>query len=197
VSAAGESLMLYIITSQNSPAVQEQLRQHDVDLGSDFILKSNHRPYVNADIFLEYVRTVFLRYLVCLRGPGAFAAEEAALLMGNCPAHVADDVICFLTEARVRVITFAPHTTHIFQILDLTLFAVLKRRPRYELPFETDNTTVKFLMNVYHDFKQTMVPSNLRGAFHALGLDYDISREPSRLLFNEEKLRGSRGFQEL
>jgi hypothetical protein len=153
--------MPYIIKSQNSPAVQEQLRQHGVRFGRDLILKSTHRPYVSAENFLEYVRTVFLPYLVCVRGLGAFPAEKAVLLMANCSAHVTDDVIRLLTEARVRVITFAPHTTHIFQVLDLTLFGVVKRRPRYEPPFETENSTVKFLMKVYHDFRQTMVPSNV------------------------------------
>jgi hypothetical protein len=185
-----------IITSQNSPAVQERLRQLGVRLGRGFRLKSGHRPYVNAQIFLEYVRTVFLPYLVCVWRLGAFAAEEAVLLMDNCSAHVTDDVIRLLTKARVRIIIFAPHTTNIFQVLDPTLFGVLKRGPRYELPFETDNSTVMFLMKLYHDFKQTMVPSNVWGAFHALGFDYYTRREPSRLLFDEEKLRGSRGFQE-
>jgi hypothetical protein len=161
------------------------------------ILKSNHRPDVNAEIFLKYVRTVFLPFLVCLPVLGAFAAEEAVLLMDNCPAHVTDDVIRLLTEARVRATIFAPHTTHIFQVLDLMLFGAPKRRQRYELPFETDNATVKFTMKVYHDFKQTMVPSNVWGAFHALGINYDTRREPSRLLFDEGKLRGSGGFQEL
>jgi hypothetical protein len=62
--------------------------------------------------------------------------------MDNCSAHLTDAVIRLRTEERERVITFAPHTSQIFQILDLTLFGVLKRRPRYELPFENDNTTV-------------------------------------------------------
>jgi hypothetical protein len=128
---------------------------------------------------------------------GAFAAEEAVLLKDNCLAPVTDDAIRLLTEARVRVITFAPYTTHIFQVFDLTLFGVLKRSPGYELPVESDNSTVNFIKKVYHDFRQTMVPSNVWGAFHALGLDYDTKREPSRLLFNEEKLRGSGGFRSL
>jgi hypothetical protein len=87
--------------------------------------------------------------------------------------------------------------TRIFQILDLILFGVLKRRPRYELPLETDNSTVKFIMKVYHDFRQTMVPFNGWGAFHALGFDYDTRRKLSRLLFDEERLGGSGGFREL
>jgi hypothetical protein len=90
-----------------------------------------------------------------------FAEETGVLLMDNCPGLVTDDVIRPLTGARVRVITFTPHTTQIFQVLDVTLFGVLKRRPRDQLPFEDENETVKCTMKVYHDFKQTMMKPNI------------------------------------
>jgi hypothetical protein len=75
--------------------------------------------------------------------------------------HVTDDIIGLLTEARMRVITVTPHTTQIFQVLDVTLFGVLKRRLGYELPFEDEKETVSFIMKVYHDFKQAMVKPNI------------------------------------
>jgi hypothetical protein len=53
----------------------------------------------------------------------------------------------------VRVITFAPHTTQIFENLDVTLFGVLKRRLGCKLPFEDEKETVKSIMKGYHDFK--------------------------------------------
>jgi hypothetical protein len=61
-----------------------------------------------------------------------FAEEIGVLLMDNCAGHATDDVIHLLTEAPVRVITFAPHTTQIFQVFNVTVFGALKRRPRYE-----------------------------------------------------------------
>jgi hypothetical protein len=96
--------------------------------------------------------------------------------MDNYSAHVTDDVIRLLTEARACVITFALHTTQTFRVLDLTLFGVLKRPPRYELPFENNHAMVKVIMKVYHDFKETMVPPNLGEAFYALGFDFDARR---------------------
>jgi hypothetical protein len=54
-------------------------------------------------------------------------------------------MIALLTEARVRLITFAPHTIQTFQVLNVSLFIVLKRRPRYELPFEDESATVTFI----------------------------------------------------
>jgi hypothetical protein len=109
--------------------------------------------------------------------------------MAHCSADVSDNRIRILTEARVRVIKCAPHTTQVFQVLDLTLFGVLKRWPRYELPFNDENATVKVIMQVYHDFTQTTVSSNV--------FEFDRRRESYGLLFDEVKLRGSAGFEGL
>jgi hypothetical protein len=127
----------------------------------------------------------------------AFTEETGVLLMDNCPSHVSDNIIGLLTEAQVRVITLASHTTQLFQVLDVTFFGVLKRRLGYELPFEDEKETVTFIMKEYHDFKQTMVESNRWGAFRAIGFESDTEAEPYRLLFNEEKLRQSECFRDL
>jgi hypothetical protein len=106
------------------------------------ILKFNQKAYINAGIFLDYVGTIFLPYIDMPHGLAVFAQEPAVLLMDHCSAYVRDDLIRILTEASVRVITFAPDTTQIFRVLDLTLFGVLRRRPRYELPFDDEYATV-------------------------------------------------------
>jgi hypothetical protein len=195
-SAAGASLLPYILTLQNSPVVQEYLKNQGVCFGRDMIFKFNQRPYINAGIFLDDVRTLFLPYIDMLRGLAVVVQEPAVLLMGNYSAHVSDDVIRILTGAGVRVITLAPHTTQIFWVFDITLFGVLKRRPRYELPFDDDNATVRFIMKVCHDFGPTVIRSKRWGAFQALGLEFDVKNVPYGLLFDEIKLRESAGFQE-
>jgi hypothetical protein len=105
------------------------------------ILKFNQKPYINASIFLADIRTIFLPYIDILRGLARFAQESPLLLMDNCSAHVSDDAIRILTGAGVCVIAFAPHATQSFQVLDLTLSGVLKRRPRYEPPFDHARAT--------------------------------------------------------
>jgi hypothetical protein len=102
VSADGESLPPHIVTSQNSSPVQEQLRKHGVRFGRDLTLKSNSSPYVNAEIFLDYIRSVFLPYAIAFRSLAGLVAEDAILLMDNCSSHVTDHVIHLLTEARVQ-----------------------------------------------------------------------------------------------
>jgi hypothetical protein len=154
-------------------------------------LKSNGKPDLNAEIFLDYVQTGLLPNLA------EFAAEIGGFLIDNCPSHVTDDMVHLLTRARVRVITFAPRTTQIFQVPDVTLLGVLKGRPRWDLPFKDNKETVQFMMKVYHDFKQTMVECKISRDFQAIGFEFDTEGEPYRLLFNEEKLRQNADFREL
>jgi hypothetical protein len=105
VSAVGEALIPYLITSQNSSTVQEHFQKQGVRFDRDFTLKINSKPYLNTGIFLDYIRTVFLPYIDTLHGLAVFAREDSILLMDNCSAYVSDDAIRILTEAMVHGIT--------------------------------------------------------------------------------------------
>jgi hypothetical protein len=56
-------------------------------------LTYSQKPYINAGIFLDYIRTVFLLYLVSLRVLAGFPEEAAVFLMDNYSAHVTDGVM--------------------------------------------------------------------------------------------------------
>jgi hypothetical protein len=110
---------------------------------------------------------------------------------------MSDDIVPVLTCVRVQIIKFAPHTTNIFQVLDVVLFGAFKK---HAIGLETlagEQPAAAFLLKVYHDFKQIMIEINTWRAFAAIGFTYDIKQNPYGLLFNEEKLRHSLGFVEL
>jgi hypothetical protein len=88
-SAARESLTPDIITSLDSLSARGQIEKHGVRFRTDLITKSNAKPYINAEIFLDHVQTMFLSNLAELRRWDEFAEEMAVLLMDNCPSHVA------------------------------------------------------------------------------------------------------------
>jgi hypothetical protein len=80
-------------------------------------------------------------------------------------------VIEFLSTVHVRVVAFArqPLRTQFLQILDLTLFSILKRRAQYQLPLDDDAGTARFIKKMYHDhdflMTMTMIERNIWGAF--------------------------------
>jgi hypothetical protein len=120
--------------------------------------------------------------------------------------HSTPGVIELLSTARVRVVvvTFAPqpHTTQIFQVLDLALFRVLKRRGQYQLPLEDDAGSARFIRKVYHDqdmlmtMTMTMIEPNMWGAFRGIGVKYSVVDGVQRVSFDDRTLRESQGFKE-
>jgi hypothetical protein len=81
--------------------------------------------------------------------------------MDNCPGDIMDEVLRLLRDARVRVMTWSPQTTQIFQQLDVSFLGVLKRRGQYKLPFDEENGTGAFLFKIYRTLKQTMIEVNI------------------------------------
>jgi hypothetical protein len=73
--AAGKSLTPYINTSQDSAWVRKQLKKHGVRFGEDFASKWNSKPSINAEIFLDYIQTVFVPNLAELRTLDEFAEK--------------------------------------------------------------------------------------------------------------------------
>lgn len=197
VSAGGQCLTPYMVTSQASIPVQDCLSATGLQIGKHLFLQQRRKPYINSQLFVDYIRHVFLPTLSILRQRPDLADEDAVLLMDNCPAHVTHEVLDLLTAARVRVVTFAPHTTNIFQLLDTTLFGLFKRQREYLLPFDTENRTAKFIFKTYKDFRSTMIDTNIWGAFRGIGLTFHNIEGTQRVLFNEITLRESPGFQEL
>jgi hypothetical protein len=197
ISAGGACLTPYVVSSQASQPIKQALADQGLQLGRHLILRQRDKAYVNGEIFKDYIQRVFIPHLEILRQKEEFAGEEAALLMDNCPSHVKPEILGILTEARVRIVTFAPHTTNLFQALDLTLFGAFKKRGQYQLPFDTDQRTANFIMKVYRDFRATMIDVSVLGAFRAIGLTFHADGEITRVHFDEIRLRQSPGFREL
>jgi hypothetical protein len=151
-----------------------------IRLGVDSVLKNRSKPYVSRKLFLDFIKKIFVPYLIELRDSEELEGCEAVLLMHNCSPHIADDIITVLPSVRVRVIQFATHTTHIFQLLDVVLFGAMKKHPIGLDTLDKEQPTAAFLLKVYHDFKQMMIEVNIWGAFAAIGLSYDIAHNPYR-----------------
>jgi hypothetical protein len=74
---------------------------------------------------------------------------------------MSDDVIAILTPVRVKIITFTSHMTHIFQMLDVVLSGALKKHATGLETSDEEQLIAAFLLNVYHDLKQTMIEVNI------------------------------------
>ena len=104
--------------------------------------------------------------------------SPAVLLIDNCPSHSDEELYRRLAEENIRVITFPPHTTNLFQPLDLVTFHVYKQeksnmRSKYKKGSQID----LFCRNLVSMEKATH-SSNNRNAFHCAGLSIQTSVIP-------------------
>jgi hypothetical protein len=52
------------------------------------------------------------------------------LLCDNCSSHIDEEAMAMLARENIRLITFPPHTSHLFRPLDLVTLAAFKREKR-------------------------------------------------------------------
>jgi hypothetical protein len=97
ISAAGESLTPYIVTSQDSDSLRTKLMRRGVRLGVDLVLQKRSKPYVNRTLFLDYINSVVIPYVNELGESEELYDCQWGLLMDNCSAHMADEVIMALS----------------------------------------------------------------------------------------------------
>jgi hypothetical protein len=130
----------FFVSSQVDLTVERRLKSEGLRQGVDFILRHRNEHYMSSNLFAKYISTVLLPYADELPSNEESADKDAVLLMDNYSVHVQGDTLQMLAYHRVKVLTFPPHTTHIFQSLGLSLFGNFKKRMNYRPPLQTDET---------------------------------------------------------
>jgi hypothetical protein len=151
-----------MVTSQTSQPVCRCLPTTGLRIGRHLLLQQRNKPDINPELFVDYIRRVLLPYLSNLRQCPELTGEEAVLWIDNCPPHVPQEGLDLLTQARVRVRTYTPHTTNIFQIFDLTLFGELKHHGQAHRLLGTENRTADFIFRVDQEFQDSTSLKNRR-----------------------------------
>jgi hypothetical protein len=155
----------FFVSSQINGAVETTLKREGFRMGADLILRQQNKLSMNSTLFFEYIAKVLLPYVGELRTNEEFADKGSVLLMDNCSIHVRPDTFQWRVDHGVKVITFSPQTSHIFQSLDVSLFGNFKRKMNYELPLETGERTAGFIARIVHMMKRILIETKVRRSF--------------------------------
>jgi hypothetical protein len=194
VSAAGSHCVPYIVTSVTVPP---SLLLSGLRIGKDVVFKQNSKPYVDSKTFIDFLLTVFFPALASTRAELNLPNDEAVLLMDNCGSHIKPEIIDLLTAEKIRVITFAPHTTNIFQMLDVSFFGIFKRKKSQFFETEDGPKVYLQLMKLLHCFYESANWFTITGSFKKVGILINATETPHTLIFDETKMRNSDSFLEL
>jgi hypothetical protein len=83
-------------------------------------------------IFGNYVDQVLIPAVQSNRSLSGCPKQPASLFCDNCAAHCYEEALRKLAQHGILVITYPLHTWHIFQVLDVLLFRVLKPAKKYQ-----------------------------------------------------------------
>jgi hypothetical protein len=97
----------------------------------------------------------------------------------------------------IFLITYPPHTSHIFQVLDLLLFGRLRAIKKQVLRDLTLGRDFDYVMRIFRAYEQVTTSVIVRSSWEKAGFGFERRDGTMYLCFNEAKLRESPEFCEL
>jgi hypothetical protein len=123
VTVAGDT---YCPLLSSARPVARDVFQHQIRDGIDLQIEIVHLPYVPSGIFERDIDSILIPVVEANRKLPGCAKKPVILFCDNCSAHMSAPVLQKLARHGVLVATYPPHTSHIFQVLDILLFGFLK-----------------------------------------------------------------------
>lgn len=97
----------------------------------------------------------------------------------------------------ILVITYPSHTSHVFQVLDLLLFGVLKVRKKSIQKNDSISPKIDHLFRIFQAYEQSTCSVTICSSFVKAGFDYFSKVDINYLRLNREKIENSPNFKEI
>jgi hypothetical protein len=119
VSESGDAYSpLFIALHPKTRSIFEKSIRENIDLK----LEIRQVPDVDAGLFNQYRKEIFIPAVAANREPPGCDNKPAVLFCDNCTSHCSEEILRELARNGILVLTYPPHTSHLFQILDVLLF---------------------------------------------------------------------------
>jgi hypothetical protein len=194
VSAGGDALCPMLIVANEIPP---DMGDRGLRLDEDVMIRTRNPPYINEQLFFEYLSTVLVPYIIDVREKIEKTEERAILLMDGMTAHTSERVLSYLGRNNVAAIIFPSHTTNLFQALDLSFFGALKRRKATTEGEYGDQSFKNQVSKLIRAYEGTASSVTIRGSFQRAGFKYIYTKKPYLLEFDEAVVRKNPGFEEI
>jgi hypothetical protein len=162
VTAAGDAYCPLLVSSD--PAARAVF-EHQIRDGIDLQIEIHPSPYVNAEIFERYVDTILIPAVEANRQLPGCDKKPAILFCDNCSAHMSNSMSEKLARHGVLVLMYPPHMSHIFQVLYVLLFGLVKRSKKYQICDDTLPIHVDYILTLFQAYEAAMASIAVRAAW--------------------------------
>ena len=120
----GQSLATMIIIKQAT--VDDDLLKFCMVDGPISYIESTQNGYIVEDVLLSYIKKCIIPYFEYKRKVLGLDNERCLILQDGCHVHMTDKVKKLLDESKIDTFNFLPHSSHLCQPLDATIFSKWK-----------------------------------------------------------------------
>jgi hypothetical protein len=163
-----------LLVSSDAPA--RAVHEHQILDGIDLEIEISPSPYVNTEIFERYVNTVLIPAVEANRQLPGCDKKPAILFCDNCSAHMSNSMSTKLARHGVLVLTYPPDMSHIFQLLDVLLFSLVKRSKKYQIRDDTLPIHVDYILRLFRAYGAAMASITIQLYTTGRPSDWQISR---------------------
>jgi hypothetical protein len=194
VAASGHALYPMIVTSRKVP---DNIYHGGHRPDKDFLIERNAKPYVNRPLVENFIRHQSILHVTALWTNPCHSKAEVVLLMDNCSTYVTPEIFRPLGKNHIKIVTFAPHTTNIFQAFDLPFFGVFKTKAKFWMDQDDDMAFPATTHKLVRQFHSVATPENIHGSFVMARFSYSTGAIPYVLEFSRERMMESAGFRQV
>ena len=194
VSSAGDALTPMLIMKNSIP---DELEETGIRIGEDVILKQRQKPYMDEQLFFEYITTVLIPYIDKLRENEMYSNEKALIMMDSASCHCSSRILQLLAKKNILVLVYPSHTSNLFQALDLCFFGAMKKNKSNEMEVFSEKILINTILEVLQAYEKTATTQTIRNSFRLAGIKSTVGQMPKRVIIDEVLIRNNPGFQEI
>jgi hypothetical protein len=192
INAAGETLCSLIVTTDRSTL---GVFRDGIEENVDLKVHVGQSAHVDATLFHDYLRGVLIAEIGNFPEANETPDSPAILVMDNCFSHLTEHILGLLSPHKIKILTFPPHSSGTFQMLDLVFFGVFKKCLAKDgsIPVMADHA-----MRMFKACEAARASSAVRACFARAGFVYHKVPDGGYILgFDEGMMRDSAEFREV
>lgn len=194
ISGGGDAYFPLVVTSDSS---LENIFDHGVRRDIDLSIHVGNSSYITKDVFKDHIINKFIPQVENDRMNYDLEPPLAILFFDNCSSHLDDEILRIPAENNIIVITYPLHCSHIFQVLDLLLFGVLKIHKKHIPKNDSISPKIDHLLRIFMAYEMSTCSCTVRSSFEKAGFKYFQKNGQNFLKFDRSKIENSSGFQEI
>jgi hypothetical protein len=194
ISASGDAYCPLVISNDRRVL---GIFEKGVRPGIDLRITIQTSPYITTELFEQYIQEVFIPSLTSNREIPGCQGKPAILFLDNVRAHCSDRLMRELARLRVLVVTYPPHTSQMFQVLDRLLFGRLKLAKKHLVRDLEESAQLDHVIRVFKAYELATTSMTIRASFQHTGFDYEQRDGIWYLILNDQRLRAYPEFREV